>query len=266
MPAKKKSGKLSSGEVNIYSLEGEVVDKLALPEPFRHDVRVDLIRKAVSASQANRRQPYGPNPGSGMRHAVSTWGKGRGVARVQRITDMRRAAQSPGTVGGRRAHPPSPEKDWKEKINRKEKRLAKLSALSATAVPEIVSKRGHKFDPNITVPVVVEDAIEKVDKTKEAEEILKALGVYDDILRSKEGRHIRAGKGKMRSRKYKKPRSVLIVFSSNDAKMEAFRNLPGIDVAVWNSLNAEVLAPGGDPGRLTIFSRSAIEATRRWTE
>ena len=30
-----------------------------------------------------QRQPYGSEAGAGIRHSVSTWGKGRGVARVQ---------------------------------------------------------------------------------------------------------------------------------------------------------------------------------------
>ena len=73
-----------------------------------------------------RGSPTDPKPGAGMRHAVSTWGKGRGVARVQRLTQGAKGAESPNNVGGRRAFPPKAEKDWSKKINRKERTLAKL--------------------------------------------------------------------------------------------------------------------------------------------
>ena len=64
-----------------------------------------------------------------MRHSVSTWGKGRGVARVQRIAAGRKATESPNNVSGRRAHPPVPEKIWDMKVNQKERALARLRTL-----------------------------------------------------------------------------------------------------------------------------------------
>ena len=101
--------------VNVYSIKGSKMRSYKLPEVFMQDVRPDLIRRAVNAIQANRRQPYGPNPMSGMRHSVETWGKGRGSARVQRLKTGNTAAESPNNVGGRRAHPPRPEKDLGKK-------------------------------------------------------------------------------------------------------------------------------------------------------
>jgi large subunit ribosomal protein L4e len=41
--------------------------------------------------------------------------------------------------------------------------------------------------------------------------------------------------------------------------VEAARNIPGVDVATVNDLNVELLAPGAHPGRLTIWTRGAIE-------
>ena len=41
---------------------------------------------------------------------------------------------------------------------------------------------------------------------------------------------------------------------------KAARNLPGVDVVTAKDLCAEDLAPGGDMGRLTIWTKSAIEA------
>jgi large subunit ribosomal protein L4e len=36
-------------------------------------------------------------------------------------------------------------------------------------------------------------------------------------------------------------------------------NLVGVDIVNIKNVNIEHLAPGGDPGRLTIFTRSAIK-------
>lgn len=251
-------------KVNLYSITGKTKKKIDLPKVFFEDVRTDLIRRAVSASQAKRRQPYGPTPESGMSHAVSTWGKGRGVARVQRFSQGRTAAESPNVVGGRRAHPPRPERNWSLKINSKEKRKAKVSAISATKDPRLVAKRGHKFKKSLTMPLIVEDSIEKVMSVKEAIETLNKLGVKDDIERAKNGIHIRAGKGKMRGRKYKKPKSLLIVVTDYENVKKGFGNIPGVDVATPSHLNVELLAPGGMPGRLTLFSEGALKQLEKW--
>ena len=252
-------------QVNIYSIKGKKKKSVELPPVFSTEFRIDIIRKAFNSIRSNRRQPYGPAPMAGMRHAVETWGKGRGVARVQRIKDSRRAAESPNNVSGRRAHPPRVEKVWKEKVNRKEMRLAKFSALSATAIPEIVRKRGHRFSDKLTLPVIVEDKIEKIKTTKEAIEALEKLGLYDDIIRAKERKHIRAGRGKMRGRSYKRAKSILVVVSDRKNAVKAFGNLEGVDIMVPSQLNVEVLAPGGDPGRLMLISQKALEEIRGWT-
>ena len=41
---------------------------------------------------------------------------------------------------------------------------------------------------------------------------------------------------------------------------KAVRNLPGVDVVSASDLSAEHLAPGGDAGRLTVFTEKSIEA------
>jgi len=260
----KKKAKRGANQINLYSLRGKASDILNLPTVFLGDVRKDLVRRAVLAARANRRQSYGPGKDAGMKHAVSTWGKGRGVARVQRITDGRRAAQSPGVVGGRRAHPPRPWKDWSMKINRKERVKAKNSALSAIRDAETVLARGHKFSKKLTLPVVIEDDVENLEKTAEAVDFLKKLGVYQDIERARNGRKVRAGRGKMRDRRYKSPKSFLFVVSDPSDRGKAFRNLPGVDIISPKQLSTEILAPGGDPGRLTLFSAKAFEELRDW--
>ena len=247
----------------IFDISGNKSKEIEIPQVFKNQLRTDLIRKAVTISRANKRQPYGPNLKSGMKHAVSTWGKGRGVARVQRLTGARTGAQSPGTVGGRRAHPPKIEKIWKKKLNKKEKKKATLSALSATTNKMIVKKRGHKFDKKLELPIILEDSFEEIKEIKKVIEILQKLGVYEDVLRARDGRHIRAGKGKMRGRKYKTPKSLLIVCNKRGIEKGA-NNLVGVDIVEPKEINAEILAPGGDPGRLTLYTESAIKEMEAW--
>jgi len=272
--AEKKSKKIKTeekrpehtpGKLMIYDLKGEVAGEASLPASFGIELRTDIIRRAVTAIEANARQPYAPKPTAGMRHSVETWGKGRGVARVQRLMGSSTAAQSPNNVGGRRAHPPKVEKDLGKKINRKELLYAKLSALHATSETELVKARGHKFDDKLTVPVVVKDDFESVKTTKEAVEALSSIGVYDDVERAVNGKNIRAGRGKMRGRRYRTPRSLLVVLSKDCAGGKSVRNLPGVDVATPNSLNASLLAPGGAPGRLMVITEGALQTIGGWS-
>lgn len=256
--------KVAPGMLKIYDLEGNVSGETPLPEAFKSELRPDVIRRAVTAIEANRRQPYAPSPTAGMRHSVETWGKGRGVARVQRMKDGSTAAQSPNNVGGRRAHPPKVEKDLGKKINKKELLMAKLAALAATSRQELVRARGHKFSEELTVPVVVKDDFESIKSTQDAVKALESIGVYDDVLRADGGKKIRAGRGKMRGRRYRTPKGILVVLSGDCAGARSVRNLPGIEVATPTTLNAAVLAPGGDPGRLMLVTEKALETLGGW--
>jgi large subunit ribosomal protein L4e len=246
--------------VNVYGTDGGVKGQVALPQVFSTPFRPDLIRKAVQVARANRRQRYGPSKVAGLRHSVSTWGKGRGVSRVQRIVDSKRGAESPNNVGGRAPHPPRPEHYFDQKMNKKEKLLAKASALAATSDPVKVKARGHKFGSSITLPVVVEDDIESLQKTKEILGMLRSLGLDTDVERAHDGTHIRAGRGKMRGRRYRTPKSILFVATEGSPVLIGARNLSGISTACPRTLNTELLAPGGDPGRLVVFSRKAFDA------
>ncbi len=251
--------------INIYSLKGEVVRTVDLPPVFNTEFRPDIIKRAAVAELANRRQPYGPSPGAGMRHAVTQWGKGRGTSRVQRLTQGNKAAESPNNMGGRRAWPPKVEKDWSKKVNHKERLKARMSALAALSDGEIVKMRGHQFDEKLTMPVIVEDDLEKLSTTKEVMEALESIGLDEDVERAKAGRNIRAGRGKMRGRKYKSPRGILIVVSDKEAPLFlGAKNLPGVEVVDPSGLNTGVLAPGGDAGRLAVFSESALKKVGEW--
>jgi len=254
-------------QTNVYSVKGEVSGTIDVPEVFSSEYRPDIIKKAILAAAANKRQPYGPNARAGMRHSVSTWGKGRGVSRVQRVKAGKRATESPNNISGRRAHPPRPERIWDQKVNKKELRIARYSAIAATGCAECVRERGHQFDDSVSFPIVIEDEFQNMASTSEINEILDSIGVGYDIERAKEGRKIRAGRGKMRNRRYRTPVSVLIVVSEREAPVfMGASNLPGVDVETVDTLNASILAPGGDAGRLTIYTRSAISKIGEWTQ
>ncbi|HHO57438.1 MAG TPA: 50S ribosomal protein L4 [Thermoplasmatales archaeon] len=239
----------------VYGIDGKVIQELDLPDCFNTEYRPDLIQKAVNVIRANRRQPYGASKDAG--HYVAwSMGPGRGMSRIPRLASGR-GAFAPGTVKGRRAHPPKPEKIWARRMNRKEMILARLSALAATANEEIVRGRGHRFQTEL--PIIVEEKFEKLTKTSEVLKVLENLGLMEDVMRAKEGKHIRAGKGKMRGRRYKVPKSLLIIAENKENVKKAAGNLPGVDVISPDEINVEYLAPGGHAGRLTLYTLNALQ-------
>jgi len=269
---------LEAGIIIDYSVEAEDGKNVTLPSAFESAYRPDLIRRAVHSSRANRRQAYGHRehvgkraPQPGMKHSVEWWGKGRGVSRIMRKTGARTGAQNPHTRGGRRAHGPMVQKEWSQKLNSKEANAARDSAIAATADAEIVAARGHRFSDNVRFPIVLggysEDGeaydVENIPlekATKKFIAMMESIGLGDDLSRADNGRNIRAGKGKMRGRRRRTPRSILLVVAQRDALAKAARNVPGVDVAIAKDLCAEDLAPGGDAGRLTVWTKSAISA------
>ncbi|MBW2995489.1 50S ribosomal protein L4 [Candidatus Woesearchaeota archaeon] len=258
-------------KIQILNLTGEKLADQELPEQFGEPVRSDLIKRAVLALQSKRRNVYGANPRAGKRQV--SWvsrrrrdykaSYGRGISRVPRKVLSRSGSQfnwegamAPGTKGGRRAHPPKSEKKLAEEINKKENKKAIRSAIAASIDKNIVAKRGHKVPDNF--PFVVDDKFESLKKTKDVEAALEKLKLTDELKRcSTVG--MRAGKGKMRNRKYVTKKGPLIVVSKPCSAIKACANILGVDVAHVHKLNAEYLAPGCEPGRLTLWTQSAIK-------
>jgi large subunit ribosomal protein L4e len=172
-----------------------------------------------------------------------------------------RGAQSPNTVGGGPAHPPRVETIWEKKINTKERQLAFAASLAATRETKMLETRGHTLPEGLHVPIIAADKVEELKSTAEAREFLNRLELLPELLRAARSVHQRAGRGKRRGRRLQRARGILVVTSTH-GKGLAFRNLPGVDVVAVDRLSSEDLAPGGDAGRLTIFSRSALEGLR----
>ena len=245
---------------SIFNLEGKPTGKATLPSVFSTPLRPDVIKRAVLAIQSHRLQHQGRDPMAGKKTSAESRGTGMGIARIPREKGGGgKAAFAPGTVGGRQAHPPRAETKIIKAIPKKEKRLALLSAIAATGSKETVASRGHKIEGVLGIPLIVEDSLQELTKTKEVEEALTQLGLLTDIYRVRESRNIRAGKGKHRGRKMKQAIGPLIVVGENKGLIDAASNLPGVDIVTVKNLNAERLAPGTHPGRLTLWTNSAIE-------
>jgi large subunit ribosomal protein L4e len=238
----------------VRNLDGSDGDEVDLPAVFDTDYRPDLIKRAVHAARANRQQDYGTDEFAGLRTPAESMGSGRGMAHVPRQDGQGRRV--PQAVKGRAAHPPKAETDRTLDINTKERKFAVRSAIAATADAELVAERGHAFDDDLELPLVVSDEFEDLLKTKEVVSFLEAVGAYDDIERAEDGKSVRAGRGTSRGRKHSEPVSVLFVTSEEPSK--AARNLAGVDVATAANVSAEDLAPGTHAGRLTVWTESAL--------
>lgn len=147
---------------------------------------------------------------------------------------------------------------WHRHVNLNQRRYAMVSAIAATAVPSLVMARGHLIDQVPEIPLVISDKIEEYKKTKEAVGMLRKIKAYDDVERAKDTTRQRAGKGKMRNRRWKHKLGPLVVYGNDNGIVKAFRNLPGVDLVNVERLNVLKLAPGGHLGRFVIWTESAF--------
>ncbi len=265
--------------LDVYSLSGKALGKVKLPAVFNTEYRPDLIQRAVVALQSQKRQPYGTFERAGLGTSADYFGRrrggfrqtiNRGMSRLPREKPggggLGKVRKVPQAVGGRKAHPPKAEKIFAKKINKKEYQYALKSSLAALTNKELAAQRGHKISKKIEqLPLIVEDKMEKLRETKKVLDTLTALGLEDELARAKV-RKVRAGKGKMRGRKYKKRKSLLIIVNKDEGIIKGGENIPGVDVVTLNNLNVELLAPGTHPGRLSLWSKSALENVEKILE
>jgi large subunit ribosomal protein L4e len=255
----------------VFDLKGVKKGEITLGSAFSRPLRTDMIKKVVLAEQASKRQPYGADPLAGQRTSATYRGRrgkrgsmmNREIARMKRITGDGflhwKARFVPQAVKGRKAHPPKAEKDWTMKINKKERKQALLSAISATADKNLVIGRGHKAGDVKHIPLVLDDKFQELKKTSEVEDVLKEIGLEKEIERCSD-KKTRAGRGKSRGRRTISRKGPLIVISDNNGISNAAKNIPGVDISTAKDLSVDMLAPGTVPGRLTIWTKSAVEA------
>lgn len=262
-------------QISKHSTENKPLGKVDMPAQFQEVVRADLIHRAVVAMQANARQPYGPDEMAGSKHASKLSRRrrkyrgsyGHGISRVPRKIHSKSGTRfgwvgdfAPQTVGGRRAHPPKTDRVWERKLNTQERRKAIRSALAATLSADLAKNRGHRVPAGY--PFVVESKLEDLKTTKDVYAVLNHLGLEAELERTAE-KQARAGKGKMRGRRFRTKVGPLLVVSKSCDLLKAARNIPGVEVVVADKLNAELLAPGAVPGRLTLFSEAAVERMKK---
>jgi len=260
---------LARPAVGVYTdseTKGEKRQTVKLPAVFTTPIRPDLVSKVFSLVACNRKQAYAVSRYAGHQHSAESWGTGRAVARIPRISGGGTSRAGQGAFGnmcrgGRMFAPTRVWRRWHRKSNLGARRFANASAVSATAIPALVMARGHRIEKLNEVPVVVDTkVIEKVTTTKGAVALLKNLGAYDDVLKAKDSITIRAGKGKWRNRRWRMRRGPLVVYDeANAAFVKAFRNLSGVDSCAVSRLNLLKLAPGGHLGRFVIWTRDAFQ-------
>jgi large subunit ribosomal protein L4e len=148
---------------------------------------------------------------------------------------------------------------WHRKVSVNQRRYAVASALAATAVPPLVMARGHKVDEVPELPLVVDDSLNELSKTKEAKAFLERFGAFADVEKCSDSKKVRRGVGKSRNRRYVQRRGPLIVYEASEGLHRAFRNLPGVELTTVTNLSLLDLAPGGHLGRFCIWTKGAFE-------
>ena len=251
--------------VKVLDMSGKPGDAIALPSAFSTPLRPDLVQRAWWILNSHGLQPYGRDPMAGNRTSAETGNPptGRGVSRIPRVkgAGSSKSGQAGGVasiVGGRLPHPPKSEKVIYRKINVKERKLALITAIAFTGDATAVAWRGHKTG-KLKFPVVVSDDLEALEKTSALEAFFVAAGLTDEMKRVYGGVKRRSGKSRMRGRTTRKKVGPLIVVSNDRGVSKAAASIPGVEVVSVDSLSVLPLAPGGVAGRLTLWTKSAID-------
>jgi len=244
--------------------DDQPAQQVALPSVFLAPIRPDIVHFVHTNMAKNRRQPYAVSDWAGHQHSAESWGTGRAVARIPRVSGSGTSRAAQGAFGnmcrkGRMYAPTKTWRKWHRKLNTNQKRYAVVSALAASALPSLVMARGHRVEKISEIPLVVPDSVESINKTKKAVEVLKKVGGYDDCEKAAASKKLRAGAGKMRNRRHVNRRGPLVVYNKEQGVSKAFRNLPGVELVNVERLNLLQLAPGGHLGRLVMWTQSAFQ-------
>ncbi len=249
-------------QINVVDLDGSVKGNIERPAAFSEAVRPEIISRAATAELTRELQPQGHYHLAGMETSaayhgrMSSYRSGRHMGQAIRPREhlgggrQGKVRRIPSAVKGRRAHPHLPEKRIIESINAAEYRKAIASAVAATALSDYVKCER-------SLPVVVSDEIQALKKTRDVVALVGKLGLKSAIADS--NAHIRKGIRRSASQRHYK-RTILLVVKDDDGILKAARNIRGFDVCDVSSLRANLLAPGGRPGRLTVWSESAVKA------
>jgi len=251
-------------QVTVQNLDdSKSLVQIALPAVLIAPIRQDIVHFVHTSLRKNRRQPYAVSDWAGHQHSAESWGTGRAVARIPRVSGSGTSRAAQGAFAnscrkGRMFAPTQIWRKWHRKVNVNQKRFAVASALAATAIPALVSARGHRIDQVPEVPLVVPSSIESLQKTKKALEVLEKVGGGRDVQKALRSRKLRAGQGKMRNRRHVARRGPLVVYNEDKGLTKAFRNIPGVELCQVERLNLLQLAPGGHLGRFVVWTQGAF--------
>lgn len=260
-------------KVKLFDKSGKVKGDVDLPKCFSERVRKDILLKVFEAQKGIYAQAYGAMEGAGAQYSASGISRkkrhawkgtyGKGISRIPRKIMSRHGASFnwigatvSSTRGGRRPHAPRAEKNPFKKINKKELMIAVGSALAGSIAKSEVGAsrhtRGADGASRKSEAVVFDGGVLDI-KTKDFILVLKKVfgDEFDGILRTKK---VRAGRGKMRGRKYKSNAGLLFVVG-NDEKMAR----KGICIVSVSDLTIKDLAPNGEVGRLVCYTENAVK-------
>lgn len=239
-------------KASVYSCEGKVLRQIDLPHVFETPHREDLVKRAVLSEESKLYQPKGSYRWAGLNTSARYRGrkddfgtvKNRGIPHLPHEVlpggQLGKVKRVPHAVRGRRAHPPKSAKVIAEYLNKKEEKLAMASALAICADRKSVESRSND-EITISLPIIMENSFEKIEKTKDVVKVLEAL-------------HLEKIIGKAKKSGSKAP---LIVVSDGKI-LKAAANIAGVDVVKVSDLEVRHLAPGTHAGRLALFSENAL--------
>ena len=249
---------------SIFDLKGNEHSKIDLPEIFNFPYCPEIIKKAYVNMDSHHYQKQGRYPAAGEIVSAESRNTGLGIARLARAKGegFSRAGQAAGVAGVRKGRLAHPLESWKviyKKINKKEKLFALYSSISSTAIGELAKKRGHVIDNIKSFPLIVTNEIENIQKTKELFQVLKSLGIEDDLIRVENS--IKKNRQVQKKRRFNRiGKSAIIIVGNPDSPLLNLNDsLPGINIKFLKDLSVIDFAPGCKPTRLTIFSNGAID-------
>lgn len=126
--------------------------------------------------------------------------------------------------------------------------------------------RGHQVGKIAEVPLVVDGELvggSNIAQTSNAVAFLNAVGAGPELEKVKNSKKLRAGKGKLRGRRYRQRRGPLVIYDpevEGKELVKGFRNIPGVETCPVASINLLQLAPGGHLGRFVIWTSGAFKA------
>ncbi|MEJ2267902.1 MAG: uL4 family ribosomal protein [Nanoarchaeota archaeon] len=236
----------------VLDINGKEKGNIELPKCFSGEIREDIVAKVLEVEKT--KQPYGPSPVAGRQNSASgkivhkrhVWksGYGRGRSRIPRKQMSRKGSQFnwvgaevPNTRGGRRAHPPKVlSMINNKKINKKEVKIALISALSATTNKDNLIKRYERIEKNAKeLPLIVDSGIISLKVKELVSSLKKILGkdLFEIKYKSNAG-------------------ALLVIGEKENLKTNA------IEIKNVGNLSVTDLAKGG-LGRLTIYTEEAIK-------